>query len=187
MNGSTNNPRQEPENEQNNNPSTRGMGRGMYSLAWFLAIGLLTLFFSGFEERKINPNQNPQSQIINGQAEVILQQNRQGHYITTGVINGTEVIFLLDTGATDVSIPAHIADLIGLQRGRSIPVSTANGTIRVYQSWIEQLSIGDIVLRDVDANINPQVSDDFILLGMSALGKLEFTQREGTLTLKTIH
>ena len=180
--------RKDPNKDQQ---PTKSMGRGMYTIAWLLGIGLLTLFFSGHEEKRhmqrINPNQNPDSSIQDGQAQVVLKQNRQGHYVTNGTINGKEVTFLLDTGATDVSIPAHIADSIDLKRGRSIPISTANGNIKVYQSWVKELGIGDIILEDVDANINPEMRDDFILLGMSALTKLEFTQRGNTLTLRTIN
>ncbi len=160
------------------------MGRGMYTIAWIFAIALLTVFFSGHEDKRINPNQNPESRISGKATEVILKQNRQGHYVTNGTINDVNVIFLLDTGATDVSIPEHVADKIGLRKGRGIPISTANGVIKVYQSWIKDLTIGDILLHDIDANINPEVRDDFILLGMSALKKIEFTQRDGTLTLK---
>lgn len=164
---------------------TQKIGRGMYSIAWLFAIALMTVYFSDFEEQKINPNQNPTSNNNNGVIEVVLHQNRQGHYVTNGTINNVEVTFLLDTGATDVSIPEHIARKIGLQTGRSIPISTANGTVTVYQSWINELAIGDILLRDVDANINPAFKDDFILLGMSALKKVEFTQRDDKLTLRT--
>ena len=179
-----NEPDQQNGQNLNNNQPTRSMGRGMYTLAWLFGIGLLTLYFSGHEEKKLNPNQNPQTSVENGVTEVVLHQNRQGHYVTNGTINGQEVVFLLDTGATDVSIPAHIANKIGLKLGRGIPISTANGTIKVYQSWINELSIGEIVLTDVDANINPEVKDNFILLGMSALKKIEFTQRDNQLTLR---
>ncbi|MCP3673816.1 MAG: TIGR02281 family clan AA aspartic protease [Gammaproteobacteria bacterium] len=172
------------QNSDNDQP-TQSIGRGMYAIAWLFGLALLTLFFSGHEERKINPNKNPDSSMQNGVAEVVLQQNRQGHYVTNGTINGHEVVFLLDTGATDVSIPAHIADDIGLKRGRSMQVSTANGTIKVYQAWLQEVSIAEIVLTNVDANINPGIKDNFILLGMSALKHLEFTQRGRTLTLKT--
>ena len=178
-------PNQPPDKNNPEHHHSRKIGRGMYAIAWILGVVLLTLFFSGHEKRKINPNQSPESRLNNGATEVVLQQNRQGHYVTNGSINDTNVVFLLDTGATDVSIPAHIAKTIGLKKGRAIPIATANGNITVYQSWIEKVTIGDLVIEDVDANINPEMEDDFILLGMSALKKIEFTQKNDKLTLKS--
>ena len=165
--------------------ASKKMGQGMYTIAWILGLGLLTMFFSGHEERKINPNQNPESRLAGEQTEVVLEQNRQGHYITNGTINGQAVTFLLDTGATDVAIPEHIAERLGLKKGRTLNVSTANGDIRVYESWIEELAIAELVIKDVDANINPNDTENYILLGMSALKQVEFTQRGKFLTLKS--
>lgn len=174
-----------PDNSNNNQePETKGMGQGMYVIAWLFGIGLLTVMFSGVEERRINPNQNPEARTANGVTEVVLKQNRQGHYVTRGTINGQPVTFLLDTGATDVSVPEHIAASVGMQRGKSIRMSTANGVITAYQSWIAEVGIDKLIITDVDANINPAVKEDFILLGMSALKKVEFTQQGDTLTIR---
>ena len=175
-----------PDNSGNNNqePQTKKMGHGMIAIAWVLGLGFLTMMFSGVEERRINPNQKPEARMVNGATEVVLKQNRQGHYVTKGTINGQPVVFLLDTGATDVSVPQHIADAVGMQRGRDIRMSTANGVITAYQSWIAEVGIDDLIITDVDANINPGIKEDFILLGMSALKKVEFTQQGDTLTIR---
>jgi aspartyl protease family protein len=157
----------------------------MYFMAWIAGLALLTVLFSGIAERKVNPNQSPNARVANGVTEVVLKQNRKGHYVTTGTINGQEVVFLLDTGATDVSVPAHIAEKVNMSKGRPINVMTANGMITAYQSWIAEIGIDELLITDVDANINPAVKDDFILLGMSALKRLEFTQRGDTLTLRS--
>lgn len=119
-----------------------------------------------------------------GKAQVTLKQNRHGHYVTQGTINGATVTFLLDTGATQVSIPAHIADNLGLQSSGSHRVQTANGSITVYQTRLEQLSIGNIFLYNVAANINPAMQSDEILLGMSALKRVEFRQTGKQLILQ---
>ncbi|MEL0036923.1 MAG: retropepsin-like aspartic protease, partial [Gammaproteobacteria bacterium] len=87
--------------------------------------------------------------------------------------------------ATDVAVPAHIAANVDMRRGRPIQVMTANGITTAYQSWIAEVGIDELIIQDVDANINPAMTDDFILLGMSALKQLEFTQRGDTLTLKS--
>jgi aspartyl protease family protein len=111
-----------------------------------------------------------------GKAEVRLQQNRQGHYVVQGAINEIPVVFLLDTGATQVSIPAHIAEQLQLKSYAASQVNTANGRTTVYQTKLEQLSIGNIYLYDVSAHINPSMQSNEILLGMSALKRVEFSQ-----------
>ena len=178
----------QPENQNEPPPgegnNTTSIGKGMYFAAWVLGLALMTSLFSGIAERKINPNQSPNARTAGGITEVTLKQNRQGHYVTTGTINGEAVIFLLDTGATDVAVPAHIAERVNMRQGRPIQAMTANGVVTVYQSWIAVVGIDDLIIQDVDANINPAMTDDFILLGMSALKQLEFTQRGDTLTLK---
>jgi aspartyl protease family protein len=62
-------------------------------------------------------------------------------------------------------------------------VTTANGTVPVYATRLDEMRIGDIVVHDIRATINPHTSDDFVLLGMSFLQHLEFSQRNGQLIL----
>ena len=107
----------------------------------------------------------------------------QGHYVARGEINHQPVTLLLDTGATQLSIPEHIARQLDLPRGRQFPVSTANGMVRVTATRIKSLSIGEITLYDLDANINPGMTDNTLLLGMNALGQLELLQQGNFLTL----
>ncbi len=167
------------------NDSTNKIGKIFVWLAWIIALALLMYFFQDVLDKQYNPNNQPQLGINNlGQAEVILKQNKQGHYVTLGTINESPVIFLLDTGATQVSIPAHIADELQLQSFGSYPVQTANGTVTVYRTELDQLSIGNIFLYNVAAHINPAMKSDQILLGMSALKKVEFSQTGKQLTLR---
>jgi aspartyl protease family protein len=165
--------------------STNKIGKLFVWFAWIIALALLMYFFQGVLDKQYNPNSQPQISLNNsGQAEVVLQQNRQGHYVTLGTINGTSVTFLLDTGATQVSIPAHIADELNLKSFGNYPVQTANGTVTVYKTQIDQLSIGNIFLYNVAAHINPGMKSDAILLGMSALKEVEFSQKGKQLTLR---
>jgi len=165
--------------------STNKIGKIFVWLAWIIAIALMMYFFQGVLDKQYNPNSQPQVSLNNsGQAEVILKQNKQGHYVTLGSINESSVTFLLDTGATQVSIPAHIADELQLESFGSYPVQTANGTVTVYKTKIDQLSIGNIFLYNVAAHINPAMKSNEILLGMSALKKVEFSQTGKQLTLR---
>ncbi|MGH8436900.1 MAG: retropepsin-like aspartic protease family protein, partial [Pseudomonas sp.] len=110
--------------------------------------------------------------------------NGQGHFVSSGRINDETVLFLLDTGATDVAVPAKLAKRLGLKRGAPVTLNTANGLSNGYRTHLERLQLGAIVLHDVRALVAPGMEGDEVLLGMSALKQLEFTQRDGTLVLR---
>jgi len=170
------------------NKSPQRIGKGMIVVAWLLALGLLTLFFNDFLDKQHNPNQDLNTQYNqDGTREVILQRNRSGHYVTKGTINGQPVVFFLDTGATIVSIPEPVARRLNLQRGVEMLANTANGTVTTYSSELDSVAVGEIELHRVRASINPQMQGDEILLGMSFLKHLEFTQRGNTLILRQLN
>ncbi|CAN7712768.1 MULTISPECIES: retropepsin-like aspartic protease family protein [Pseudomonas] len=159
-------------------------GRVLMVLAWCAALFLATRFFGQWEERQQNPNVVVSSELGDGFVEVKLIGNGQGHFVASGHINGQPVNFMLDTGATDVAIPAQLAQRLKLEQGFGVTLSTANGRTEGYRTRVDRLQLGDIVLRDVRAIVVPGLDGDQVLLGMSALNKLEFTQRGGTMLLR---
>jgi aspartyl protease family protein len=160
---------------------------GIVMAAWLIVLGLLTWFFSGALEEQRNPNQQVSTLAQADANEVVLQRNRFGHYVATGSINGRRVELMLDTGASDVSVPAGLADALGLERGARAVYRTANGVITAYLTVLDRVELGGIVLENVRASINPAVPEDQVLLGMSFLKQVEFTQRGNTLTLRQPH
>ena len=163
------------------NPNS--IGKGMVIVSIIMLIGLLTYLFQEEIDKQYNPNQYVQSiQTADNQIEIRLKRNRAGHYVSSGKINGQKVVFLLDTGATYVAIPQPLADKLHLKRGRSITLSTANGRSKGYQTNIDKLSLGEIQLFNIKAIIIPNLEE--ILLGMSVLKQLEFTQRGNELTIR---
>ncbi|MCQ4307004.1 TIGR02281 family clan AA aspartic protease [Pseudomonas stutzeri] len=165
-------------------PAGRRAGRVMLVLAWGAALLLATRFFADWEQSRFNPNREPVSVVQGDQIEVHLESNIQGHFVADGLINGQPVTFLLDTGATDVAIPAELAEALDLARGAPVRLQTANGQTTGYRTVLDSLALGDIVLQDVRALIAPGFGGEQVLLGMSALKQLEFTQRAGTLVLR---
>ena len=164
---------------------TNKMAKIFVWLAWIVALFLLMFFFQGSLDKQFNPNSQPEMRLTEqGKAEVVLAQNRQGHYVARGTINDMSVTFLLDTGATQVSIPAHIADKLNLSGQGNYQVQTANGSVTVYKTTLDQLSIGNILLYNVAAHINPAMKTDEILLGMSALKQVDFHQTGKQLILR---
>jgi aspartyl protease family protein len=161
------------------------MGKSMVFAMWIVMLALLTLFFDKYLGDQQNPNQQViQRETADGTREVVLERNRYGHYVANGRINGQEVTFLLDTGATDIAIPQSVARRLDLTRGRQITFQTANGTARGYATHLQSVSLGNIQLTDLDASINPNVDHEEVLLGMSFLKHLEMTQKGRTLTLR---
>lgn len=161
------------------------MGTAMQVLAWIVLLALGVFFFSGFLEKQRNPNQSLQTRYTDeGVREVVLQRNKSGHYVTAGEINGKPVTFMLDTGATGVAIPESQAVDLGLRRGAAFPTQTANGMSTSYAATLDRVSVGGIELYDIPAGITPGLKTREILLGMSFLKHIEFTQRGDTLTLR---
>jgi aspartyl protease family protein len=155
--------------------NTQSIGKGMMIIAFILLLGLFSFFFQGVLEEQYNPNQKINSSVNNQLVEIQLQQNRMGHYVTSGTINGIKTVFLFDTGATYVAIPEKFARKLKLPKGRRITISTANGTSIGYQTLLSEVTLGQIKLHDIKAIITPGLNE--ILLGMSVLKQLEFTQR----------
>lgn len=156
-----------------------------FIIAMWIALMIMVFFlFNGLLETDYNPNQQVNTEISDQQREVILKRNRYGHYVTQGKINNHSVTFLLDTGATDISIPDKIARKLNLKYGQERRYQTANGIIIGNLTLLNQVSIGDIQLRNIRASINPKMDHDEILLGMSFLKNIEFTQRGDTLILR---
>jgi len=161
------------------------LGKGMITFAWICALGVLTLFFNMLVDKQHNPNTDLNTELSeDGSRTVTLKRNRSGHYVANGTINGQKVHFLLDTGATTVSVPERISGKLGLERGVEIDTVTANGMTTTYSTEINKITLGNIELHNVRASINPNMVGDEVLLGMSFLKHLEFTQRGNILILK---
>jgi len=163
---------------------TNSFGKPFMFIAWGLALAMLVWFFEDKLQQQFNPNSQVQSHVDNGQVTVVLEQNRMGHYVAQGKVNGQSVTFLLDTGATLVAVPEGLAQKLGLSKGRQGMSQTANGRVITYRTEIDRLQLGDIQLSSVAASITPGMDGDVILLGMSALKEFELIQKGDTLTLR---
>ncbi|KXJ47437.1 MAG: TIGR02281 family clan AA aspartic protease [Cycloclasticus sp.] len=157
----------------------------MVSLAWIGLLAMLAIGFDRYFEQQSNPNKDPvASYTANGSAEVTLMQNRQGHYIADGKLNDHWATFVLDTGATNVSIPAKVAEEMNLTEGHPERTRTANGDIIVYRVILDSVALGSIKLNNVAAHINPHMDGKAVLLGMSFLKHIEMSQVNKQLTLR---
>lgn len=110
---------------------------------------------------------------------VTLAADPRGMFVADGAINGLPMRFVVDTGATFVSMSAADAARIGLdfRKGRPLMMQTANGTVMKYQVTLDRVRLGAIELSQVEGVVGEQEMP-YVLLGMSFLNRLEM-QRDG--------
>lgn len=141
---------------------------------------LLTVILGGY--LIVQHVSRPEMEVINAN-EVRLQRQSDGHYHINGSINAVPVKFMLDTGASMVSISTEFAKRAGLECEQPAVFTTANGKIDGCIATREEVSFGNVRLFDVDIAIMPNM-DDMALLGMNALGKFDLQQTNGTLVIR---
>ena len=150
---------------------------------WVLMLALATYTINRWLQHRANPNHQVVTSIDGGKRSITLQRGRGGHYLLTGFINGAEALFLVDTGATNISVPVEIAQRAGLTKGAPITISTANGYSTAYRTSIDSLMMGELEFRNARAHINPGLSDA-VLLGMNVLQHYELVQSGDTLIIR---
>ncbi|MBK7898912.1 MAG: TIGR02281 family clan AA aspartic protease [Azonexus sp.] len=119
-------------------------------------------------------------------SKAILTSDGQGHFYANGTINGRSARFLVDTGATMVSLGAGDAKRLGLDpaKGKRGYSQTANGQVEVSKLTLDSVQVGDITLHQVDAIVHASGDLPFALLGMSFLNRTEMVRDGDTLTLR---
>lgn len=120
-----------------------------------------------------------------GAAAVSLVADARGHHFSSGSINGASVRFLVDTGASMVSMGASDARRAGIDfhKGVGGMSQTASGPAKVWKVTLDTVRVGDVTLHGVDGLVHEN-DLPFVLLGMSFLSRMDM-QREGDrLTLR---
>jgi len=116
---------------------------------------------------------------------VTLVSNVQGHFLTSGSINGASVRLMVDSGASMVSMGPNDAKRAGIDylSGDKTYASTANGVALVYRVRLNKVQVGDILLYNVEGLVHENINLPVVLLGMSFLGRLDMRREGDMLTL----
>jgi aspartyl protease family protein len=124
---------------------------------------------------------------ISNTGQVVVPRARDGHYYLTIGVNGADLRFVVDTGATDMVLTQSDATRAGLDPdqlsylGRA---NTANGEVRTAFVRLDAVQLGDVIDHDVPAVVNGGEMEQS-LLGMGYLqrwGRLEIANNELILT-----
>ncbi|MBP6734307.1 MAG: TIGR02281 family clan AA aspartic protease [Chromatiaceae bacterium] len=173
------------EKRSKHNDIASRLGRAMLFAAWIVGLALLVMVFQRLLGEVENPNRDLAISLdMVGRPQVMLARNRAGHYVAPGRINGEPVVFMIDTGATDVALPLDLAKSLDLRLGAARISRTANGDVQTWAALLDEVDLGGLAAQRVRASVLPNMPGDQVLLGMSYLKRFEMIQRDGTLILR---
>lgn len=110
-----------------------------------------------------------------------------GLYSVTGVVNGQLADFVVDTGASYVTMSPQQAQMLHLDyrsNARKIMMNTANGKSTAHVFTVKSIRIGGIELHNVEAAVMNNLASSKILLGMSFLKQVDMQHGPGMMVLK---
>jgi aspartyl protease family protein len=123
-----------------------------------------------------------------GGRSLSIPRDARGHFQTGGRIDGQRIDFMVDTGASVVTLNEKSAARFGLRPSPSdykATVFTANGTIKAARTRIAMMEVGELIVRDVEAMVLPDEALSENLLGLSFLSRLKrFEYANGTMVLE---
>ncbi|MCG8673150.1 MAG: TIGR02281 family clan AA aspartic protease [Pseudomonadales bacterium] len=120
-------------------------------------------------------------------SEVVIKRNNYGQYITSGSINGLNVTFLVDTGATTVAMNENTAKRLGIDyrvNGVEGQAMTAGGITRSWMVKLDAVKVGEISVPQVPAAVIQGDNPYYVLLGMTYLDFVNFSEENKAITLK---
>jgi aspartyl protease family protein len=158
------------------------MGKALkMALAWIAIFALAFLIFAFRGElsslgQRIRAEATGSS--IDDGATVRVPVAEDGHFYVNAKVNGHDVRFMVDSGASVTTISRSDAVAAGMEIGsRRAVVNTANGPTSVSQSYADGLEVGSIQRSDFPVDVSEQ--EDLNLLGMNFLRSLQGWRVEG--------
>ena len=119
---------------------------------------------------------------------IVLMADNQGHFINTGTINGKQMKYMVDTGASVVAIGRPDAERMGIKvdDSQKVIMSTANGSATGWRVRLNSVRLGDVEVLGVMAVIMPE-GMPFVLLGNSFLTQFQMTRTNDQMVLEKRH
>jgi aspartyl protease family protein len=116
---------------------------------------------------------------------IVMMAGSNGHFLSSGTINGRAVQFMVDTGASMVGLGISEAERVGLnyRAGQQVRMQTANGLVPAWLVKLSSVRIGDVEIYDVDAVVGSQ-SMPYVLLGNSFLSRFQMRRDNEQMVLE---
>ena len=120
-----------------------------------------------------------------GGNRIVLTAGSGGHFFSQGAINGRAVQFMVDTGATAVSMGMSDAKRMGVpyEAGRKIQMGTANGVVPAWLVRLDSVRVGDVQVFGVEGIVSQQPMP-YVLLGNSFLARFQMKRDNDQMVLE---
>jgi aspartyl protease family protein len=147
---------------------------------WLALMGALYLAFDHFEQGRAAGNQP----YANEQGELVIPRGRDGHFRVQGQVNGQAVTFLVDTGASTVTVSEAFARRANLEGGQSVTFQTANGPLQGRVLRQVPVQAGHLGLNGTTVAVGlVGLDNDKALLGQSFLSRFDIQMLQGEMRL----
>lgn len=145
---------------------------------WCVVMGLLYMLMTNYLKPK-------QAQVL-ANGDLAINRSQDGHFYTTGTINGKEAKFMVDTGASLVSVSEEFAKKAFIRGGVPTTFKTANGDRPGLVVEGVGVSIGPVSVTNVKVGVGLRGGDENdALLGQSFLSKFDITMSKTQMVLRS--
>lgn len=143
---------------------------------WIAVLGALYLTFKQYEKPKTT---------ITASGDMLIQKSRDGHYYIDGLVNGSPVKFMVDTGASLVVVSEKLARKAGLKGGESTVFRTANGELEGRIISNVPIKVGAFTVSGIRIGVGLEGHDSSdALLGQNFLSKFDVSMRQDQMFLR---
>jgi len=125
----------------------------------------------------------PKVSVTGNQVEVIIPKAQDGHHYIDGFLNGKQIRFLIDTGASYVSVGGNLAAQMGLLAGKPTKFETANGSVIGQLFENQAIKVSGLAIPPLTIGVMPN-SPNTALLGQNFLSHVELLQVDNKLILR---
>ena len=144
---------------------------------WCAVMGLLNMLMTHYLKPK-------QAQVLSN-GDLVIQRSQDGHFYTLGRINGQEAKFMVDTGASLVTVSEKYAQKAFVSGGVPTTFQTANGVRsgRVVEG--QTVAIGPVTASNIKIGVGLSFgNENDALLGQSFLSKFDITMNKDQMILR---
>ena len=128
----------------------------------------------------------PKPVVVSAQGDLLIPRARDGHFYAQGRVNGQPVTFLIDTGASLVTVSEPFARQAQMPAGEPTTFNTANGVMRGSVVSGVPVSVGPVGVSSVKIGVGlvGQDADGTALLGQSFLSKFDVLLQKDQMVLR---